>query len=259
MAFSSFWNWLRAIFKKWVWVLGLTPLLLDYVSSYIPEQYTPTSVANFLETGTTWQLSLVLFSIGLFVSIYLVHVDNEKRYESEYTSVKNRLKTYEHHAPEYLMEITDTDVGTCNSGCHVEIKCTIKIEPTNPWTGFLTKVFIRGKHQLMSLSDWEIERVSVNNNTLRDKPLEIKAPKVDLDVKIKSAINHKIELVEHEWNEVTIPINLLIEYMTNPVGQVEISKDLLINANLSRVYPSALKHQQIRSERMAEENTNIGK
>jgi hypothetical protein len=246
MTRSTFWIWLVRIFKKWIWALGLIPLFLDYVSALIPNQTIQKLpfLADFLNTGTTWQISLIFFSVGLFISTYLV-----------YAEVENRLKVYEYHEPKYLIEIVRTDVGTCQRGCHVSIECTIKIEPTNPWTGFLTKVFIKGDNQLTGLSDWKINGAFVNNSIF--KPQEIRAPKLDLDVKIESAIDYKTKLVEKEWNEVAIPINILIGYVTTPVGEMDISKDLVINANLAGVYPSALNYQKKQLERMAEESTYV--
>ena len=65
--------WPLRVLGKWIWVLGLTPLLLDYVTTYLPRNAIPAPLSQLIETGAPWQLSLVLLTLGLLLSAYLVH------------------------------------------------------------------------------------------------------------------------------------------------------------------------------------------
>jgi hypothetical protein len=59
-----------------VW-LGLLPLFLDLVWAYIPAAYIPSPVRNLLDLGASWQLTVVLMTIGLLVAAYLVQLETD--------------------------------------------------------------------------------------------------------------------------------------------------------------------------------------
>lgn len=75
----SIFSWLRQLFLKWIWALGLLPTLIDFISTYVPSQYIPQTVGEFLEKGPTIQLTLSLTLIGVVVSAYLIYVDDQNK------------------------------------------------------------------------------------------------------------------------------------------------------------------------------------
>ncbi len=66
-------KWLAAILKKGIWFIGLVPQLLDLIFTYIPSRLIPSSLLNLIEAGGNWALTIVLVSIGLLISSYLVY------------------------------------------------------------------------------------------------------------------------------------------------------------------------------------------
>lgn len=77
----QFMNWFFRIVKKGIWVIGFIPLLLDYVTTFIPASYFPRPLLNFIEQGSNWNLTLVLVSLGLIISSYLVFLESERSKE----------------------------------------------------------------------------------------------------------------------------------------------------------------------------------
>ena len=59
--------------KKGIWFIGFIPQLLDLIFTYIPSRYIPSSLLNLIEAGGNWALTIVLISIGLLISSYLVY------------------------------------------------------------------------------------------------------------------------------------------------------------------------------------------
>ena len=72
-----YWSW--RVLKKGFWVLGLVPLLLDYISAYIPSQYIPNYIQSLANKGGNWQLTLVLVCLGLLASAYFVHLETVQK------------------------------------------------------------------------------------------------------------------------------------------------------------------------------------
>jgi hypothetical protein len=69
--------WLLQVLSKGVWLLGFLPQLLDLAATYIPHDFIPRPILNWLEEGVTWELTLILVSSGLVVSAYLVHRETQ--------------------------------------------------------------------------------------------------------------------------------------------------------------------------------------
>lgn len=75
-------SWLTRIIKKWLWLLGLIPLLTDYLSTYVPPRYFPPLVRSIIDQGTPWPFTVVFLTIGLLISAYLVHREDRKRIQN---------------------------------------------------------------------------------------------------------------------------------------------------------------------------------
>src|SRR5262245_14215846 len=89
----NFIRWTKQIFFKWIWLLGLIPLLLDYVFTYIPTRYIPARILDLTKEGTTLQLTGILFIIGLFVSVFLVHEDTKKNLNAKIEILEKEIKS----------------------------------------------------------------------------------------------------------------------------------------------------------------------
>ena len=63
-----------------MWLAAGIPYLLDFIAAYIPANLVPLPLANYAESGITLQGSLILFSVGIFVSVYLVHQETEIKF-----------------------------------------------------------------------------------------------------------------------------------------------------------------------------------
>ena len=77
----QFMNWFIRISKKGIWLIGFIPLLLDYLTTLIPASYLPRPLLNYIEQGGNWNLTLVLVSLGLIISSYLVFLESEQSKE----------------------------------------------------------------------------------------------------------------------------------------------------------------------------------
>ena len=76
-------NWLCRILKKGIWVLGLVPLFLDYVSVYIPSKSIPPVILNLIRNGANWQFTGILVVIGFLASAFLIHRESEMEWKTE--------------------------------------------------------------------------------------------------------------------------------------------------------------------------------
>lgn len=88
--------WLVRVLSKWIWVLGFLPLVLDYVSTYIPRRFIPETFLHILEEGAPLNFTIVLVSFGLLVSAYLVHRE-----------VQDRLSSLEAEQASLTLSVTD--------------------------------------------------------------------------------------------------------------------------------------------------------
>ena len=77
MAIIKFSKWLLRVIKKGFLFLGLLPQVMDIVITFIPAEDIPNPLKKFIANGGNWNLTLVLFFLGLIYSAYLVHIENE--------------------------------------------------------------------------------------------------------------------------------------------------------------------------------------
>jgi hypothetical protein len=243
-------EWLFAVLKKWLWVLGLAPAIVDFVSVYIPSRFIPSPVASFLASGATLPLSLTLFVVGFFASTYLVYKDSQQRSMARVTEFENRLEAYEHHAPEYEIAVTDVEVGSCLSGCHVEVGFNLSLAPLNPWAGHLASIFIDNRHQITGLGEWTDLTMQKSNQSPVHPPTEINAPNLALYMSMKAEIGIEKQLIESEWSLLGVPITLVIGYFTQPVGNVEIKRELTLPVDLRKRFLAAQEYQRREQERI---------
>jgi len=80
--------WIKQILGKWIWILGFTPLVLDYISTYVPSRYIPTMILRLIKEGANWQLTTGLIVIGLLISAFLVHKETKKELEAKIDELK---------------------------------------------------------------------------------------------------------------------------------------------------------------------------
>jgi hypothetical protein len=66
-------SWLGRVLKKGLWLLGLLPTLVDYIVTYFPQADIPAPIRSLTEKGGDIHLTLVLVSVGLVISAFLVH------------------------------------------------------------------------------------------------------------------------------------------------------------------------------------------
>ena len=95
--------WLWRVLKKGFLLLGVLPQLLDYVSTYIPSQYIPSYVRDFLEKGGDWRLTSFLVGIGFLVSAFLVHLDTQR----ELRELEIRVRELEDQKPRITVGFQD--------------------------------------------------------------------------------------------------------------------------------------------------------
>ncbi|MCD6400879.1 MAG: hypothetical protein J7L73_03015, partial [Anaerolineales bacterium] len=72
-----FFSWLVKVLRKGLWLLGFLPTILDYLSTYIPAQYLPKPVSDFLAQGGIWRFTIFLVIIALLFSSYLVFKETD--------------------------------------------------------------------------------------------------------------------------------------------------------------------------------------
>jgi hypothetical protein len=193
-------GWLGQVLRKWwVW-LGLFPLLLHLVSAYIPPENMPSRISSLLEVGANWQLTLVLVTIGMLISAFLV-----------YSETDARLAAYEYQAPEYDLKPKEITCGFCGQGCHVEVRWHYTIRGINPFEGNLARITIDNASQIRGLGHWEISHAKL--------PKSIPNSEVDLEVVARAKIQEAPELdAREEWESAKLLFQLVIEYFTQPVG-----------------------------------------
>jgi hypothetical protein len=223
------WSW--RVVKRGIWLLGFLPALLDYIAAYVPADYIPENVSTLLETGASPQGSLVLVAIGLLISAFLVHSKTEAR-----------LAAYEHQAPEYELKIQEVTSKLCSKDV-LHIECNFSMRSLKPWPGYLSRVVVEDDDQVEELTDWEIERVyRLHRNVyvpLSDWPFPVPQSECDFKVMIHSKVNEPVDLRQRAvWKKTMIPLHLLIEYYTQPVGDVQKLIPLGVQVDLSEEFDS---------------------
>jgi len=208
------------VIKKWIWLLGLLPAVLDIASTYVP---------GFPQIQIPLEWSIGVGCLGLFISAFLVHLD-----------VKSRLATYEYQEPEYDLQILEVSSKVCSEN-NIHIVAAFRMTRRNPWPGALMEI---------SLVDSKLpEGVSAGMISKMDyKPVDwhcynmLKFPYVippagcDFEITVHYPVVKPLDLRDRkQWEEVVIHLGLLIGYETQPVGYVQKSVRLSIPVNLAKV------------------------
>jgi hypothetical protein len=239
----KFLGWFVQVLKKGVWVLGFVPALLDYIITYVPTDYIPTFVSNFLEVGATWHQTLVFTLIGLLISAFLVHSQTE-----------TKLTEYEYQEPLYELELREVNSEICRSDAHVHVVSTFSMRSLTPWFGYLIRITIGDKGRVTGLENWEVEDIHVDGRLLTNNNLPFSIPQGEckFDVRALAEIKPFTDSQQQkEWEKVMVPVQLLVAYHTQPVGEVSKLLSLDIPVNLAAEF-DLVKTQQ---EKKAAEKT----
>ena len=207
----------------WVWFFALDALGL-VVDTFVPTFSPP-----------RW-LYAVIPGIGFAIANVKLLLDSERR-----------LEAYEYQAPEYELEVTDVSSDVCRMACHVNIYCDVSIKATTPWTGYLVKITVPAENPIRGLGNWEVADVSYRErcNRISRWPLEIPDPVLNLQIKIRAVTSDQIDPSESDkWRCVAFPVNFVIGYFTQPIGDVQKLKTLPVQADLEKHLQTVLEYQR---------------
>ena len=166
-------------------------------------------------------MTLVLITIGMLVSAFLVHLETEAR-----------LATYEYQAPEYELMTKEVTSGFCESGCHVEVRCHLSIRGTNSFKGELKHITVSGKGRIRGLGLWEVHHAGYGH-AQSHLPVTVPNSECDLVVVIQA------RMIEEEtpepgyrdkWRNAEFLLHLMTECFTQPIGCVQ--KPLLVSTQV---------------------------
>lgn len=146
IAVFTVWGW--RILKKGIWLLGLLPQLLDYVSTYIPPRYVPAYMQDLLEKGGDWRLTLILVTTGLLFSAFLVYLETQQALR------ENDLKIHE-----LIGEEPNVIVGFQDETGHLVQTHQIRLQPLPPKPDFDLLV---EKERRELLNKPQVHRISSN-------------------------------------------------------------------------------------------------
>jgi len=122
----------------------LNPDVLDLIHSFIPNQYIPKFLLNYINAGANWTVTTIWIIAALLISTCAVHRHNQKRLSATLSGLQNRLSAYEDHEPKYDIAVSKVEVVARTCSCHTQIIGLINIAPQNAWEGELSnKPFIR--------------------------------------------------------------------------------------------------------------------
>lgn len=135
--------WLLAVLTRFMPLMLLNPDVLDLIRSFIPNQYIPKFLLDYINAGANWTVTTIWIIAALLISAYAVHHHNQKRLLATLSGLQNRLSAYEDHEPKYDITVSEVEIArTCP--CHTQINGLISITPQNAWEGELSnKPFIR--------------------------------------------------------------------------------------------------------------------
>lgn len=134
---NDFVMWGIKVLRKGLWLLGLVPQFLDYVITFIPSGYIPVPLMNLLEKGGNWTLTLLLVTLGIVLSSYLVHRENE----TEKREFKKQLDEIENARP-------DIKVGLKNEAGSLATCLTITLAQNPPRPDF-DKIVLAKRKELL--------------------------------------------------------------------------------------------------------------
>jgi len=140
------------------------------------------------------------------------------------SAVQSRLAAYEDQAPDYEVRVTKTLAGAIRS--HMWVSVILGFENRSPWPGTLTAVNLDKVTSLGADVEWSVTEfgwsAAGRYSGMMSLPRQLPQPKCGLLVAINAAIGGSLDSVEREqWASVVIPLRLLVEYYTQPVGLVQ--------------------------------------
>lgn len=215
------------VWVVWVWFPALD--VLGLVADYFVPTFSP-------PRWVYW----VIASGGFVVANVKLLLDYEEK-----------LGAYEYQAPEYELRVADVSSDVCRMACHVNVYCGVIMKATTPWTGYLDKVTVDGENSIQGLGNWEVAGVSLGESCSRISrwPLEIRAPVLNLQIKIRSEISEQVDPSESDkWKRVILPLSFVIRYFTQPDGEVKKPKVLAVQADLQEHLQAILEYQRKTSQ-----------
>jgi hypothetical protein len=89
----AFCVWLYQVLRKMGWLLGLLPLLVDYISVYVRTGYRPFPITSLIEEGLSTYWALGLAVCGIVLSSFLTHREMQKQFENSTTVLRSEIKS----------------------------------------------------------------------------------------------------------------------------------------------------------------------
>jgi hypothetical protein len=85
----DFFHWAVKVLRKWVWLLGFVPILLDYFLAYIPQKNLPETIRKLISEGANWQITGAFFVLGFLASAFFVHEETKKELMARIAILEN--------------------------------------------------------------------------------------------------------------------------------------------------------------------------
>lgn len=222
---SEFPFWIKNVLKKWVWLLGLLPIIIDYGSAYVPA---------FPDIELSWRWIVILGGVGLFISAFLVHID-----------LRKQLSKYEYHEPVYEVEVIDLDARLCTQD-QIHVECAVPIRNQTPWPGRLVRISVSSAELPQGITSVVLETTNyrpldfLHENHLR-LPQEITAAGIEIRPTIHYHIQHPLaEYKRDSWSDWTMDLQLVIGYSTQPIGYVEKLIEISHEMHLEHLFDEAM-------------------
>lgn len=232
-------------------------------------KYLPKYLVKILEVWIVWVWFVILDTLGLIVDTFVPTfspprwlywtiagagfiVANAKLL----LDYEERLEAYEYQAPEYEVQIVNVSTDICRTACHVNVYCDISIKAVTPWTGHLIKVTADGENPIQGLGLWEVHGTWYGDSCASPAhlPLELPDPILNLRIKIRSEISEPID--PPQSHIVLLPVNLVIGYFTQPVGDVQKIEALTVPVYLQEALQAILAYQEKPMMRPLESKSN---
>jgi hypothetical protein len=163
---------------------------------------------------------------------------------------QRELGVQDDQAPHYELQEAKVSSKICPGGVHIDYE--FSINSTTPWPGALTRLGISNvQSQLEGIADWELtEKCHLRRAGVYlplKLPFQIPYPKCNLKITIHARIIGPIDPGQKEiWSNTVIPIFLLVEYETPPVGFARKQLSLDIRVDLRREFESVAASQEAR-------------
>ncbi len=210
---KSFADYLARFLRMWI---GQTALFaLDVLAFFLV-------IVSFYAPGfgpARWITALVLLVSFLWTGYKLDLVGQTEIHDSE-----ARLEAYEYQAPDYQLTVGDiTSEIIRNDLC---IGVVLDIENRSSWPGSLVKLTLDSAPRVEGRSDWSIREFGLWRHgryfRVPNTPYSLPQPRCALSVHMETLITGVPDSAQRqEWVSTMIPLRLLIEYYTQPVGLVQ--------------------------------------